>query len=129
MPPSWKAASAAENDRTISLRPGTGARAFSLRTSATPERVRNDQFMWDFEAASFRAEFDLLRRAHRFGNNVIAGETETDQRGDRGALVVPMAFGAAGRERVAGHDVAIVQRLLGLIVQRLADVLDRIDEI
>ena len=36
-PPSWKAASAPEKDRTISPRPGTGARAFSLRTSETPE--------------------------------------------------------------------------------------------
>ena len=40
-----------------------------------------------------------------------------------------MAHGAAGRKRVAGHDVAVMQSLLGLIVQRLADVLDRVDQV
>ena len=83
----------------------------------------------DFEAARFGAEFDLFRRAHRLGDDVVAGETETDQRRDRGVLVMPMALGAAGRERVAGHEVAALKGALGLVVQRLADVLDRVDEV
>ena len=37
----------------------------------------------DFEAARFGAKLDLFRRAHRLGDNVVAGETEADQRGDR----------------------------------------------
>ena len=65
----------------------------------------------------------------RLDENVVAGEPEADQRADGGVLVMPVAHGAAGRERVAGHDVAGVQRLLGLIVQRRADVLDRVDQV
>ena len=51
------------------------------------------------------------------------------QRGDCRVLVAPMALGAARRERVAGHDVAILQRAFRLIVQRGANVLDRVDEV
>ena len=40
-----------------------------------------------------------------------------------------MAYGAAGRKRVAGHEVAALQRAFRLIVQRRANVLDRIDEV
>ena len=130
MLPSWRASSAAENDRTISSRPGTGARAFSARTSETPERRETINSWWDLEAARFGAKLDLLRRAHRLGDDVIAAETEADQRGDRSVLIIaPVALGAAGRERVAGHEVAILKGALGLIVQRRADVLDRIDEV
>ena len=42
---------------------------------------------------------------------------------------MPVAHGAAGRKRVAGHEVAGVQGLFGLIVQRLANVLDRVDQV
>ena len=69
--------SASEKDRTISPRPGTGARAFSPRTSDTPERMRNDEFVWDLEAAGFGANFNLLGRAQRLHENVVAGEPET----------------------------------------------------
>ena len=48
----------------------------------------------------------------------------------RGAgLVMPAAHGAAGRKRVARHDVAVLERALGLIAQRRAEVLDRVDEV
>ena len=40
-----------------------------------------------------------------------------------------MALGAACRKRVAGHEVAILKGALGLVVQRRADVLDRVDEV
>ena len=122
--------SAAEKDRTISLRPGTGARAFSLRTSETPERMRNDQFGWDFEAAGLRADFDLLGRAQRLGENVVAGETEIDQRRRRRR---PRRASGARRGRPKARSRARRRRrrraLLGLIVQRRADVLDRVDEV
>src|SRR5262249_15198036 len=36
--PPWKVASASENARAVSTRPGSAACAFSLRTSDTPER-------------------------------------------------------------------------------------------
>ena len=43
----------------------------------------------------------------RLGDDVIATEAEALQRGYRSRLIIaPMALGAAGRERVAGHDVA-----------------------
>ena len=40
-----------------------------------------------------------------------------------------MPLGAASRERVAGHLVAVLQRALGLIMQRRANILDRLDEV
>src|SRR5262249_54867172 len=39
LPPFWKALSASENIRAVSLRPRTGACTFSARTSETPERA------------------------------------------------------------------------------------------
>ena len=121
--------SAAENDRTISLRPGIGARAFSTRTSETPERMRNDEFLGDFEAARFGANLDLFWRAHRLGDDVVADEAERDQRSERVASRrasgvrrgLPKARSRARCRRMQG--------LFGLIVQRLANVLDRIDEV
>ena len=91
--------------------------------------MRNDHFVWDFEAAGLRADFDLLGRAQRLHENVVAGEPQIDEGHRGGGLVAPVAHGAAGRKRVARHNVAGVQGLLGLIVQRLADVLDRVDEV
>ena len=44
-------------------------------------------------------------------------------------FVAPMALGAAGRKRVAGHLVATLKGALGLVVQRLADIPDRVDEV
>ena len=38
--------------------------------------TRNDEFWWDFQAARFRAELDLFRRAHGLGENVVAGKAE-----------------------------------------------------
>ena len=112
-----------------SLRPGTGARAFSLRTSDDAGGMRNDQFVWDFEAARFRADFNLLGRAQRLHENVVTGEPQLDEGHRGGGLVMPVAHGAAGRKRVAGHNVAGVQGLLGLIAQRRAEVLDRVEEV
>ena len=130
MPPSWKASSAAEKDRTISFRPGTGARAFSLRTSETPERCETINSDGNFEAARFGAELDLFRRAHRLGDDVVAAEAEALSAAIAVAFIIaPVALGAAGRERVAGHEVAVLKGALGLIVQRRADVLDRVDEV
>ena len=82
--PSWKASSASEKDRTISSRPGTGTRTFSLRTSEMPERRETMNSVGILQAARLCAELDLFRRAHRLGDNVVAGETKADQRADRG---------------------------------------------
>ena len=71
-----------------------------------------------------------LRRAHGLGDDVVAARDRgSSQRADRSVLIAPMPLSAAGRERVAGHAVALLQRALGLIVQRRADVLDRVDEV
>ena len=72
---------------------------------------------------------DLVGRAHRLGDDIIADEAQRDQRRERVVLVVPVAYGAPFRERIAGHGVAGMQGLFGLIVQRLANILDRIDEV
>ena len=129
MPPSWKAASAAEKDRTSSLRPGTGARAFSLRTSETPEGCETINSVGTLRPRAFARISTCLGERSVSDENVIAGEPELEQGRRGGGLVAPMAHGAAGRKRVAGHGVAGVQGLLGLIAQRRADVLDRIDEV
>ncbi len=68
--------------------------------------VRIDQFWWDFQPARFRAELNLFGRAHRLGDNIVAGKTEAAQRGNRSILVMPMALGAARRECVARHQIA-----------------------
>ena len=129
LPPSWKAESASEKDRTISLRPGTGARAFSLRTSDTPEGCETINSFGILRPRAFARISTCLGERSVFDENVVAGEPELDEGHRGGSLVMPVAHGAAGRERVAGHDVAVVQGLLGLIVQRLADVLDRVDQV
>ncbi len=82
--------------------------------------MRNDQFVWDFEAAGLRSDFNLLGRTRVSTRTSSAGETETNERRNRSDFVMPMAHGAAGRKRVAGHEVAGVEGLLGLIVQRPA---------
>ena len=88
---------------------------------ATRRRDAKRSILWDFEAAGLGSEFDLLGRAQRLLENVVTGETETNEGLNRSDFVMPMAHGAARRKRVAGHDVARVQGLLGLIVQRRAD--------
>ena len=65
----------------------------------------------------------------RLGEDVVAREPEADSAASAAASSCPGAHGAAGRERVAGHEVAVLQGVLGLIVQRLADVLDRVDQV
>ena len=63
------------------------------------------------------------------GNNVVATETEALQRGYRRTFIItPMALGAAGRKRISRYKVAILKRALRLIVERGANVLDRVDE-
>ena len=54
----------------------SGRARFRRAPAMTPERVRNDEFWWDLEAARFGAKFDLLGRAHRLGDDVIAAEAE-----------------------------------------------------
>ena len=55
----------------------------------------------------------LARSSTCFGERIVSAmtssrrQTEALQRGYRSRLIIaPMALGAAGRERVAGHDVA-----------------------
>src|SRR5262245_25293143 len=91
--------------------------------------VRNDQFLWDLQAARLCAQFNLSARAYGFGDDIAAGETEANQSSDRRVLVVPAALGAAGRKRVARHVVAVLKCAFGLIMQRRAKVCDRIDEV
>ena len=77
--------------------------------------MRNDEFWGNSEPAGFGPELDLLRRAHGLGNKVVTGETEVSQGVDRGAFIVPVAFSAARRERVAGHKVAILKSAFRLV--------------
>src|SRR5215831_8214057 len=53
---------------------------------------------------------------------------EANERADRRVLIVPAPFGAPRRERVARYDVAILQRGLRLVMQRRANVFDRINK-
>src|SRR6516165_4627963 len=106
-----------------------GARVFASH-QGDPGAVRSDEFLWNLEAASFCSQLDLLRGAHRLGNNVIATEAEALQRGYRRTFIItPMALGATRRKCVAGHLIAVLERALRLIVQRRANVLDRVDEV
>ena len=117
-PDCWNASSSAAKARAISSRPRTGTRTFSLRTSETPERRETMNSVGNLEAARFGAKLDLLRRAHGLGDDVIAAEAEALQRGYRSRFIIaPMPLGAAGRERVARNDVAVIQGCLGLIVR------------
>ena len=120
--------SASENDRTSSLRPGTGARAFSLLTSDTPEGRETINSVGTLRPRAFARISTCLgeRSVSTITSSRVSPRLESV---DRSRLVAPVAHGAAGRERVARHDVAGVQGLLGLIVQRLADVLDRVDQV
>ena len=106
MASSWKAVSASEKDRTISLRPGTGARAFSLRTSDTPEGCETINSFGTLRPRAFARISTCFGERSVSTSNVVAGETEADQRRNRSVLVMPVAHGAAGRKRVAGHGVA-----------------------
>ena len=115
--------------RTISSRPRTGARAFSLLTSETPERLETDHFLWDFDAARLGALLDLRRRAHRLLDDIVTHQAEMEERGRHGGLVLPGAHGAAFGQRVAGNGMAGVERLLSLVAQRCTDLFNRVDQV
>ncbi len=81
---SGRRSSAAAKDRTISSRPGTGARAFSHRTSETPERCET------MNSGGTLRPRALARSSTCFGERMVSAmmssraETEALQRGDRG---------------------------------------------
>ena len=76
----------------------------------------------------------FARSSTCFGERMLSATTSSRSRPSRNSAAIAAlsscqcALGAARRECVAGHDVTVLQRALRLIVQRGANVLDRVDE-